>query len=147
MATSVQVAMASLIPPSTSSPIGGGRRRGRSSAGAGAVRCSATTSKSSSKLPLPPINPKEPFLSKLASVAAASPESLLDRPVSSDTPPYLDLFESPTLMATPAQVSERGSEGARLGARSLVRFLCPSSRIARSIGIARGSENCCLFLN
>ncbi|XP_039154997.1 ATP-dependent Clp protease proteolytic subunit-related protein 3, chloroplastic-like, partial [Eucalyptus grandis] len=54
--------------------------------------------------PLPPINPKDPFLSKLASVAAASPESLLDRPASSDTPPYLDLFESPQLMATPAQV-------------------------------------------
>lgn len=106
MAASLQVAMASLVPPSTSSPIGR-RGRGRTVAGGGGggVRCSAIGSKgSSSKLPLPPINPKDPFLSKLASVAAASPESLLDRPVSSDTPPYLDLFESPQLMATPAQV-------------------------------------------
>ena len=60
--------------------------------------------RNASKIPMPPINPKDPFLKKLASVAADSPESLLNRPVHSDTPPYLDLFDSPQLMATPAQV-------------------------------------------
>lgn len=66
----------------------------------------ARNSSSSSNIPMPPINPKDPFLSKLASIAATSPDSLLqDSPVSgSDTPPYLDIFESPKLMATPAQV-------------------------------------------
>ncbi|KAG6437752.1 hypothetical protein SASPL_102680 [Salvia splendens] len=62
--------------------------------------CSATNS---SKIPIPPINPKDPFLSRLASLAATSPE-LLNRPKNSDTPPFLDVFDSPTLMATPAQV-------------------------------------------
>ncbi|KAJ1417134.1 ClpP/crotonase-like domain superfamily [Sesbania bispinosa] len=56
------------------------------------------------KIPIPPLNPNDPFLSKLASVAASSPETLLNRPLNSDTPPYLDIFESPNLMATPAQV-------------------------------------------
>ncbi|GJX22624.1 ATP-dependent Clp protease proteolytic subunit-related protein 3, chloroplastic [Tanacetum coccineum] len=56
------------------------------------------------KRPLPPLNPKDPFLSKLASVAATAPEKLLNRPVNSDMPPYLDIFDSPTLMATPATV-------------------------------------------
>ncbi|KAJ8752486.1 hypothetical protein K2173_004774 [Erythroxylum novogranatense] len=60
--------------------------------------------KCSANIPMPPINPKDPFLSKLASVAAASPNNVLDRPVASDSPPYLDLFDGPQLMATPAQV-------------------------------------------
>ncbi|EXB99256.1 ATP-dependent Clp protease proteolytic subunit-related protein 3 [Morus notabilis] len=60
--------------------------------------------KAKAKIPVPPINPKDPFLSKLASVAATSPETLLDRPVNSESPPYLDLFDAPKLMATPAQV-------------------------------------------
>ncbi|KAJ6762679.1 ATP-DEPENDENT CLP PROTEASE PROTEOLYTIC SUBUNIT [Salix purpurea] len=66
----------------------------------------ARNSSSSSSIPMPPVDPKDPFLSKLASIAAASSDSLLQgSPVtSSDTPPYLDLFESPKLMATPAQV-------------------------------------------
>ncbi|KAB5529233.1 hypothetical protein DKX38_019314 [Salix brachista] len=66
----------------------------------------ARNSSSSSNIPMPPVDPKDPFLSKLASIAAASSDSLLQgSPVtSSDTPPYLDLFESPKLMATPAQV-------------------------------------------
>ncbi|XP_073155217.1 ATP-dependent Clp protease proteolytic subunit-related protein 3, chloroplastic isoform X1 [Henckelia pumila] len=59
---------------------------------------------SASKIRLPPVNPKDPFLSQLASVAAASPETLLNRPRDSDTPPFLDIFDSPKLMATPAQV-------------------------------------------
>ncbi|XP_047975287.1 ATP-dependent Clp protease proteolytic subunit-related protein 3, chloroplastic-like [Salvia hispanica] len=63
--------------------------------------CSATNS---SKIPMPPINPKDPFLSRLASLAATSPDTLLNRPKNSDTPPFLDVFDSPTLMATPAQV-------------------------------------------
>ncbi|XP_044498080.1 ATP-dependent Clp protease proteolytic subunit-related protein 3, chloroplastic-like [Mangifera indica] len=61
-------------------------------------------SKASVKIPTPPINPKDPFLSKLASAAAKSPETFLNRPVNPDTPPYLDVFDSPTLMASPAQV-------------------------------------------
>ncbi|KHN43299.1 ATP-dependent Clp protease proteolytic subunit-related protein 3, chloroplastic [Glycine soja] len=56
------------------------------------------------KIPMPPLNPKDPFLSKLASVAASSPETLLNTPKNSDTLPYLDIFDSPKLMATPAQV-------------------------------------------
>ncbi|KAG8390985.1 hypothetical protein BUALT_Bualt01G0140700 [Buddleja alternifolia] len=57
----------------------------------------------SAKIPMPPLNPNDPFLSKLASVA---PDTLLNRPKNSDTPPYLDIFDSPTLMATPAQVGK-----------------------------------------
>ncbi|KAL1546220.1 ATP-dependent Clp protease proteolytic subunit-related protein 3, chloroplastic [Salvia divinorum] len=57
-----------------------------------------------SKIPMPPINPKDPFLSRLASLAATSPDTLLSRPKNPDTPPFLDVFDSPTLMATPAQV-------------------------------------------
>ncbi|KAE8678296.1 ATP-dependent Clp protease proteolytic subunit-related protein 3 [Hibiscus syriacus] len=56
------------------------------------------------KLPIPLLNPKDLFLSKLASVAASSPKIILNRPVNPDTPPYLDLFDSPKLMVTPAQV-------------------------------------------
>ncbi|KAM7272508.1 hypothetical protein ACFE04_027171 [Oxalis oulophora] len=55
-------------------------------------------------LPVPPLNPNDPFLSKLASVAASCPEAFLNRPVNTDTPPYLDIYDSPTLMASPAQV-------------------------------------------
>ncbi|KAJ0015267.1 hypothetical protein Pint_19776 [Pistacia integerrima] len=36
-------------------------------------------SKASAKIPMPPINPKDPFLSKLASVAAKSPETWRDQ--------------------------------------------------------------------
>lgn len=53
---------------------------------------------------MPPMNPNDPFLSKLAAVAATSPETLLNRPVDSDMPPYLDIFDSPTMMASPAHV-------------------------------------------
>ncbi|KAL5786809.1 hypothetical protein ACOSQ2_009201 [Xanthoceras sorbifolium] len=66
--------------------------------------CCCMSSRSSAKIPTPHINPKDPFLSKLASVAATSPEMLFNRPVNSGTPPYLDVFDSPTLMASPAQV-------------------------------------------
>ncbi|WVY94383.1 hypothetical protein V8G54_033471, partial [Vigna mungo] len=65
------------------------------------TRCSVNAS---AKIPMPPHNPKDPFLSKLASVAASSPETLLNPPRNSDTPPFLDIFDTPTLMATPAQV-------------------------------------------
>ncbi|KAL7157741.1 hypothetical protein ABFS83_02G097400 [Erythranthe nasuta] len=58
----------------------------------------------STKIPMPPLNPKDPFLSRLASVAATSPDTLLNTPRNSDTPPFLDIFHSPNLMATPAQV-------------------------------------------
>ncbi|XP_074312259.1 ATP-dependent Clp protease proteolytic subunit-related protein 3, chloroplastic-like [Silene latifolia] len=68
------------------------------------TRCLISSTRNVSKIPMPPINPKDPFLTKLASVAATSPETFLQRPRGSDTPPFLDLFDSPTLMATPAQV-------------------------------------------
>lgn len=67
------------------------------------TRCTTST-RNSAKIPMPPLNPKDPFLSKLASVAATSPETFINRPSSSDTPPYLDLLDTPILMATPAQV-------------------------------------------
>lgn len=53
---------------------------------------------------MPPINPNDPFLSKLASVAANNPDALFSRSQNSDVPPYLDIYDSPKLMATPAQV-------------------------------------------
>ncbi|XP_020593550.1 ATP-dependent Clp protease proteolytic subunit-related protein 3, chloroplastic [Phalaenopsis equestris] len=78
------------------------------------VSASSTSSPSSrralpgdwwAKAPLiPPLNPKDPFLSKLASVATTSPEALELKRAVLDTPPYLDLLDSPKLMATPAQV-------------------------------------------
>eukprot|EP01018_Ginkgo_biloba_P035579 Gb_12676 [translate_table: standard] len=54
-------------------------------------------------IPMPPCNPKDPFLSKLA-FAASNPEYQTHR--SDDTPPLLDLVAnpSPKLMAGPAQV-------------------------------------------
>ncbi|XP_068663242.1 ATP-dependent Clp protease proteolytic subunit-related protein 3, chloroplastic-like [Aristolochia californica] len=58
----------------------------------------------SASIPMPPIDPRDPFLRKLASVAASSPETLLQPSKNSDIPPYLDLFDTPKLMATPAQV-------------------------------------------
>ncbi|KAG6501115.1 ATP-dependent Clp protease proteolytic subunit-related protein 3, chloroplastic-like [Zingiber officinale] len=55
--------------------------------------------------PMPPLNPRDPFLSKLAEAAAAAPDPLaLASSGNRDMPPYLDLFASPTLMASPAQV-------------------------------------------
>ncbi|MBA0716646.1 hypothetical protein Golax_015459 [Gossypium laxum] len=68
------------------------------------LRCGALGAKNAAKIPMPPINPKDPFLSKLASVASSSPEAVLNSSANPDTPPFLDLFESPKLMATPAQV-------------------------------------------
>ncbi|XP_043697311.1 ATP-dependent Clp protease proteolytic subunit-related protein 3, chloroplastic-like [Telopea speciosissima] len=94
MATSLQVTWASSLSPSSSSAL---------KRGSGKSFCS-TNSKSAATIPMPPLNPRDPFLKKLASVAASSPDSLLSRPSDSDTPPFLDVFDSPKLMATPAQV-------------------------------------------
>ncbi|KAK4427644.1 ATP-dependent Clp protease proteolytic subunit-related protein 3, chloroplastic [Sesamum alatum] len=91
MANCLQMPMASSLCCSSSSS---GPSRSRRSLGA----------TNSTKIPMPPVNPKDPFLSKLASVAATSPDTLLNRPRNSDTPPFLDIFDSPKLMATPAQV-------------------------------------------
>ncbi|XVE63058.1 hypothetical protein DITRI_Ditri06bG0169300 [Diplodiscus trichospermus] len=66
--------------------------------------CRAFGARNAAKIPMPPINPKDPFLSKLASVASSSTETLLNRSGNGDSLPYLDLFDSPKLMATPAQV-------------------------------------------
>ncbi|XP_015875023.3 ATP-dependent Clp protease proteolytic subunit-related protein 3, chloroplastic isoform X2 [Ziziphus jujuba] len=97
MAMSLQMPISTSLPSSSSSPCV--RLRSRN------FRTLCTmNAKAKAKIPIPPINPKDPFLSKLASVAATSPETLLNRPVNSDTPPYLDLFDAPKLMATPAQV-------------------------------------------
>ncbi|CAK9314985.1 unnamed protein product [Citrullus colocynthis] len=94
MAVSLQKPMAMAAPSSSSSLPRGINFR--------TVCCANATSKA--KIPLPPINPKDPFLSKLASVASTSPETLLNRPANSDSPPYLDIFDAPKLMAAPAQV-------------------------------------------
>uniref|UniRef100_A0A5B6YQP2 ATP-dependent Clp protease proteolytic subunit n=1 Tax=Davidia involucrata TaxID=16924 RepID=A0A5B6YQP2_DAVIN len=95
MTTCLRVPMASSIPCSSSSP--SLRRRTFK------TLCSVN-SRNTASIPMPPVNPEDPFLSKLASVAATSPEKLLNRPSNSDMPPYLDVFDSPKLMATPAQV-------------------------------------------
>ncbi|KAF7817919.1 ATP-dependent Clp protease proteolytic subunit-related protein 3, chloroplastic [Senna tora] len=96
MATYVRLPMATSMPTSSSSSQLPGRRNLR-------TFC-AMNARNQAKIPMPPLNPKDPFLSKLASVAASSPETLLNRPVNSELPPYMDIFESPRLMATPAQV-------------------------------------------
>ncbi|XP_028780904.1 ATP-dependent Clp protease proteolytic subunit-related protein 3, chloroplastic [Neltuma alba] len=96
MSTYVWAPMATSMPTSSSSSQLPVRRNSRT--------CCFMNARNQARIPMPPINPKDPFLSKLASVAATSPETLLNRPVNSETPPYLDIFESPKLMATPAQV-------------------------------------------
>ncbi|KAJ4967934.1 hypothetical protein NE237_014635 [Protea cynaroides] len=97
MATSLQMMWPSSLSPSSSSSTAFKRGSGKSF-------CSIN-SRSAATVPMPPLNPRDPFLKKLASVAASSPESLLSRPSDSDTPPFLDVFDdSPKLMATPAQV-------------------------------------------
>uniref|UniRef100_A0A5B6YR55 ATP-dependent Clp protease proteolytic subunit n=1 Tax=Davidia involucrata TaxID=16924 RepID=A0A5B6YR55_DAVIN len=98
MTTCLRVPMASSIPCSSSSSSSSSLRRRTIK-----TFC-AVKSRNSAKIPMPPVNPKDPFLSKLASVAATSPEKLLNRPSNSGMPPYLDVFDSPKLMATPAQV-------------------------------------------
>ncbi|KAI8020764.1 hypothetical protein LOK49_LG03G01712 [Camellia lanceoleosa] len=95
MATSLRAPMATAVPSSSSS---------RSLKLRSIQTLCAINSRNGAKIPMPPVNPKDPFLTKLASVAATSPEKLLNRASNSDKLPYLDLFESPTLMATPAQV-------------------------------------------
>ncbi|KAL5713017.1 ATP-dependent Clp protease proteolytic subunit-related protein 3 [Ranunculus cassubicifolius] len=68
------------------------------------IVCSSVNSRSAAKIPMPPLNPSDPFLSKLASVASTFPDHKPPINSNSDTPPYLDLFDSPKLMASPAQV-------------------------------------------
>ncbi|CAI8615430.1 unnamed protein product [Vicia faba] len=62
-----------------------------------------------SKIPMPPFNPKDPFLSKLSSVAASSPELLLNPSSNPDNLPLLDIFDSPQLMASPAHLERTAS--------------------------------------
>ena len=104
--TPLHFPMASSLPSASTSSSQSLRRRSTK----GSFRNLRTTlcamnAQNKSKIPIPPFNPKDPFLSQLASAASNSPETFLHKPVKSDTPPYLDLFDSPKLMATPAQVS------------------------------------------
>ncbi|CAI0551166.1 unnamed protein product [Linum tenue] len=99
MAACLRVLPAAFSTPSSAANSSSLRRRSLN------IGCSATGSKNSARIPMPPINPNDPFLAKLAAAAANSPEPLDTRPSSSDSPPYLDLFDSPKLMATPAQRS------------------------------------------
>lgn len=96
MATCLRLPMASSIPCSSSSSM---RLKHRSFN----MRCAAYSSRSS-QFPMPHINPKDPFLSKLAYIAENNPDALFSRPKNSDTPPLLDIYNSPNLMATPAEV-------------------------------------------
>lgn len=90
---------------------------------------------SRAKIPMPPINPRDPFLSRLASVADMLPEKLLDRTTNLDMPPYLDLYDSPTLVATPVQI-HTVAVGAAIGQACLLlaagskgkRFMMPHSK-------------------
>ncbi|KAK7397181.1 hypothetical protein VNO78_18348 [Psophocarpus tetragonolobus] len=86
------------MPTFSQSPTSVRRRRSRCSLSGVTNR---DRGRGNGNFPMPPLNPNDPFLSKLASVA---PETLLNSPRNSDTPPFLDIFHSPTLMATPAQV-------------------------------------------
>ncbi|GAU11492.1 hypothetical protein TSUD_344820, partial [Trifolium subterraneum] len=56
-----------------------------------------------------PFNPNDPFLSKLSSVASSSPDTLVNPTSNPDNLPFLDIFDSPQLMATPAQLERRSS--------------------------------------
>ncbi|KAM7478243.1 hypothetical protein LguiA_026456 [Lonicera macranthoides] len=95
-ATHLHSSMASLFPPSSlSSSSPSPKRRITFKSYALDIRNSAN---------LPPVNPNDPFLSRLAHVAANSPEKLYNRPKNSDMPPFLDIFEPPKLMALPAEV-------------------------------------------
>lgn len=96
MATYLRLPMVSSVPCSSSSSMPLKHR-------SFSIRCAAN-SYSSAKIQMPPLNPKDPFLSKLASVAANNPDALFSGPQNSDMPPYLDIYDSPKLMATPAQV-------------------------------------------
>ncbi|XP_010549689.1 PREDICTED: ATP-dependent Clp protease proteolytic subunit-related protein 3, chloroplastic [Tarenaya hassleriana] len=109
----LQASMASLLPYSSSAFQSSSDSLGRRNLKSFRIRCAAFSAKSVAKIPMPPINPKDPFLSMLASVAEKSPEKILNRPVNSDTPPYLDLFESPQAMSSPAQVERSVSYGGR----------------------------------
>lgn len=60
---------------------------------------------------MPPLNPRDPFLKKLASVASTNPEAILTRPANPDTLPYLDIYDCPKLMASPAQLERSASYG------------------------------------
>ncbi|XP_038714878.1 ATP-dependent Clp protease proteolytic subunit-related protein 3, chloroplastic [Tripterygium wilfordii] len=100
MAACLPVHMASSL--ISSSKVSLAPRRTRTNIGT-RTSCCAFSAKNSATIPMPPINPNDPFLSKLASAAASSPEKFVNPPTSSDMPPYLDIYDSP-LMATPAQV-------------------------------------------
>ncbi|XAR52633.1 Endopeptidase Clp [Bertholletia excelsa] len=63
----------------------------------------SSNSSSDSKMPMPHVNPKDPFLSKFGSVAITSLKNLFNRPSKPDMRPYLDLFDSLKLMASPTQ--------------------------------------------
>lgn len=91
---SPQIPVSAASPSSSSSSLYPKRTAGSSCV----VRANAAA------IPMPPINPKDPFLSKLASIAEANPDLLALPPSNSEIPPFLDLFDSPKLMATPAQV-------------------------------------------
>nr|GMD46891.1 ATP-dependent Clp protease proteolytic subunit-related protein 3, chloroplastic [Ipomoea batatas] len=101
MATAFRLPMASTLPCSSSSSASLKRRSFR-------AMCSLN-SRSSARIPMPPLNPKDPFLKKLASVAATNPEAILSRPANSDTLPYLDIYDCPKLMASPAQLERSAS--------------------------------------
>lgn len=89
------------VPMLLSSPSPSSTRRGCRNL---RTSCSFNAATYKPKIPMPPLNPNDPFLSKLASVAASSPQTLLNPSSNKDMPPYLDIFDSPNLMATPAQV-------------------------------------------
>ncbi|KAI9084818.1 hypothetical protein K1719_033224 [Acacia pycnantha] len=80
--------------------------------------CCLLNERNQARIPMPPINPKDPFLSRLASVAATSPETLLNRPVDSEIPPFLEVFGAPKNMATSAHVHRPPSYRERRPRRS-----------------------------
>uniref|UniRef100_A0A7C9CZI7 ATP-dependent Clp protease proteolytic subunit n=1 Tax=Opuntia streptacantha TaxID=393608 RepID=A0A7C9CZI7_OPUST len=105
MANCLRVPMASCSIPSSSA--------NSTKRGAFSPFCSMKI-RNSAKIPMPPINPNDPFIKKLSSVAARFPEMILDPPKSSDNLhlPYLDLVQSRTLMAASAQAQKYRSSRA-----------------------------------
>ncbi|PIA44439.1 hypothetical protein AQUCO_01700201v1 [Aquilegia coerulea] len=104
MASCLQLTMATYLERKTWRS--SSKRIYRSSKTSTSIRCSAA------KIPMPPLNPEDPFSSKLASIASTYPDNELFVNSDSDTGPYLDIIHdtSPRVKASYG-LEERGGYG------------------------------------
>ncbi|GAB2287311.1 hypothetical protein Dimus_021692 [Dionaea muscipula] len=75
------------------------------------------------KIPMPPLNPNDPFIRKIAHVAENDPDTLLNSASDPETPPFLDLFESPKLMSRRPPRLARPKSINRMDAPDLASFM------------------------